>query len=50
MAAVDVIEIHTAPGLVLTRVKYSVNKLPIVEKEHVSVRFKAQNFTDWGKI
>jgi hypothetical protein len=53
LAAVDGMEFHTVEaysGLGLTRVKYNVNKLSRVEKEHVLVRFNPNIFTDWGKI
>jgi hypothetical protein len=52
LAAVDVVEIQTVEpysGLGLTRVKCNINKLSRVAKEQVSVRFKPNILTDWGK-
>ena len=52
LVAVDVMEIQTVEaysGLGLTTVRCNINKLSRAEKEQVSVRFKPNILTDWGK-
>ena len=40
-------EAHSSFGL--NRFQYKINKLSKAEKEHVLVRIKPSNFTDWEK-